>query len=185
MTDVSAQLDQLGDALQRAWREDHLKRRRRLFLRRPRRLVVVLALVATATVGGAAIAAGVLKSPADEQRGIIAGHQLFADSEPTCDSISPASFRCTLERPPTGMTFYRDDPEGSTVYRGKRYTPALDMFLGVTTQTVDSTRHVDGACVSISANGRVWNCFVGKEAVEQGLISPELLGAYQPRTPTG
>lgn len=185
MTDLSTQIDQVGDALQRAWREDQLRHGRRPLLRRPRRLVLGLALVAAVLGGGAAIAATMLKSAADEQQGMVGGHEIFAGSQPSCEALTASSFRCTLDKPPTGMTFGREDPAGSIVYRGKRYTPAFDIFLGMKFPTVDSTHHVDGACVSISADGRTWNCYLGQSAVEQGIIGPTMLGHYQPDRPTG
>lgn len=43
----------------------------------------------------------------------------------------------------------------------------------------------DGGCVSISADGRTWNCYLGQSAVEQDIIGPTLLGHYQPDRPTG
>jgi hypothetical protein len=185
MTDVSVELDQIGDALQRAWREDHLRRAGRARLRPPRRIMLALAVLAVAIGGGAAIAAGVLKSTSDEEQGILGGHRLFAGSEPECRALSATAFRCTLDRPPTGMSFYRQDPNGATVYRGKRYSPASDMFLGVKVPTVDSTSHVDGGCVSISADGRIWNCFLGQSAVDHGVIGAGYLGDYSPEPPTG
>lgn len=186
MTEVAEQLDRVGDALQRAWRQDHLRHQRHRLSRGPRRLAVVLALVAVLVGGGAAIAAGVLlKTAADEEQGMIRGHQLFAGSAPSCKPLSATSFRCTLDRPPTGMTFYAEDPKGSTVYDGKRYTPVFDKFLGIKRATVDSTRHVDGGCISISANGRTWNCFLGQSAVDHEIIGPALIGTYTPEPPTG
>ena len=142
-------------------------------LRRPRRLLLVLALFAAIVCGGAAIAADVLKSAEDEQQGMIEGYQLFDGSRPTCESLTSTSFRCTLAKPPTGMTFY--DEHGQKL---------LDRFLGIKAETVDSTQHVDGACVSIRADGRAWNCFLGEEAVKHGLISAEMLGVYRPEAAT-
>ena len=173
MTDIAEQLDQVGNALQRAWREDHSSHPRRA-VRRPRRLVLGIVIAAVVVGGGAAIAATALKSAADEQQGILDGHLLFTGSQPTCEALTASSFRCTLEEPPTGMTFH--DQSGR---------PLLDRFLGVTTETVDSTHHVDGGCVSISADGRVWNCYLGQSAVEHDIIGPGFLGAYLPEPATG
>lgn len=174
MTEIAEQLDQLGNALQRAWREDQLRHRGRTVLKRPRRLVVGLLLAAAVVGGGGAIAATVLKSAADEQQGIVAGHLLFAGSQPKCETLTASSFRCTFEKPPLGMTFH--DQSGRLL---------LDRFLGIKTETVDSTHHVDGGCVSISADGRTWNCFLGQSAVDQDIIDPGFLGAYLPDPATG
>lgn len=172
MTDIAEQIDHVGDALQRAWRDDHSSHRRRAV--RPRRLVLGIALAAAVVGSGVAIAATALKSAADEQQGILDGHLLFSSSQPTCEPLTTSSFRCTVEEPPSGMTFHD---------QGGR--PLLDRFLGVKIATVDSTHHVDGGCVSISADGRVWNCFLGQSAVEHDIISPGFLGAYLPEPATG
>jgi hypothetical protein len=185
MTDVSTQLDQIGDALHRAWREDHLRHAKGARLRPSRRVMLLLAVLAIATGAGAAIAAGVLKSASDEEQGILGGHRLFDGSDPECRALTATTFRCTLDLPPTGMTFYREDPNGATVYRGRSYSPAFDMFLGMKVPTVDSTLHVDGGCVSISADGRIWNCFLGQSAVDHGVIGAGYLGDYSPDPPTG
>jgi len=173
MTDVTIQLEHVGDALQTAWREDHLRRHQTL-IRRPRRRILAFALAAAVVSAGAAVAAGVLKATADEQQGIVDGHQLFEGSQPQCESLAASSFRCILAKPPTGMTFY--DEDGRLL---------LDRFLGVTTLTVNSARNVDGACVSVSSDGRRWNCFLGQEAITRGLLAPQLLGTNQPEPPTG
>jgi hypothetical protein len=173
MIDINAQLEHVGDALQNAWREDHARHRATLRVRRPRRLVLTLALVAAIVGGGAAIAAEVLKSAAQEQQGIVEGYQLFEGSSPTCTPLTATSFRCTLGKPPTGMTFY--DEQGR---------PVLDRFLGLKAETVDSTRHVDGACVSIANDGRLWQCYLGQEAVDRGILNQQLLGRYEPQRPT-
>jgi hypothetical protein len=173
MTEMTEQLDHVGDVLHRAWRRDHARSGRLVRFRRPRRFLLVLTLFAAIVGGGAAIAAGVLKSTGDEQQGMIEGYQLFDGSRPTCEPLTPTSFRCTLEEPPTGMTFY--DQNGHRL---------LDRFLGLTAETVDATNHVDGACVSIRTDGRAWNCFLGDEAVKRGLIRAEMLGVYRPEPST-
>ncbi len=173
MTDMTEQLDHVGNALQRAWRLDHSRSGRLFRLRRQRRLLLVLAIFAAVVGGGAAIAAGVLKSTEDEQQGMIEGYQLFDGSRPSCESLTSTSFRCTLKESPTGMTFY--DQNGHQL---------LDRFLGLKAETVDSTRHIDGACISIRIDGRAWDCFLGDDAVKHGLLGAQRLGVYQPETPT-
>ena len=175
MTQVSEQLDLVGDALQRAWRADHLADRRRTRLHRSRRLLVVLALVALAAMaGGAAVAADLFKSADEEEAGLVVGHRIFEGSQPRCVARTASWFRCTLARPPTGMTFH--DQRGRLV---------LDRFKGMKFQTVDATRHVDGGCVATSADGRSWDCYLGRAAVEHGIIDAGFLGVYQPEPATG
>jgi hypothetical protein len=125
-------------------------------------------------LAGAAVAAVVLKSTADEERGLLAGSWLFHGSEPQCESRSATSFRCTLAEPPAGTTLYDED--------GRRLR---DVFLGLKRVTVDSELRVDGACISVRADGRSWDCFLGEAAVARGLIREELLGRYWPEPPAG
>jgi hypothetical protein len=88
-------------------------------------------------------------------------------------AVSRTSFHCTLATAPTGEAFYNQD--------GSR---AHDVFLGMTAETVDEHKRVDGACVSISADGRSWNCYLGDAAVTRGLLSRDYLGTYLPEPPT-
>lgn len=159
MTDLDMTLTQTGDALQRAWHADLRAPRRRL-----RRLVPVAAAVLAVGVGAAA-AASVLKSPAQESASMIAGVTLFRGSDPTCVSMSRTSYRCTLATTPTGETF------GST--------DGTSVFLGMKMETVSADHHVDGGCVSVSTDGTVWDCYVGQEAVDHDIIGQAMLGQYQ------
>jgi hypothetical protein len=184
MTEISEQLLRVGDELQRAWNADHRRQQSTSFWQR-RRLVLVVGLAFLAVGGGVALAAAVLKSTAEEEQGILKGHLLFEGAQPRCEALTATSFRCTLDESPSGMTFYREDPKGSTSVDGKTWTPAFDKFLGMKVPTVDSTRHVDGGCVSISADGRAWDCFLGQSAVDRGIIGAGYLGHYLPQPPTG
>lgn len=148
---------------------------RRILGFRPR--IVIAAALVSAVAGGAAIASAVLKTEAQEERGILDGHLLFSDSKPTCEQRVPDFFRCTVEKPPTGMTFY-DEIDGNL-------RPVYNKFLGVKVQTLDATKHIDGGCVSISADGSTWNCYLGQSAVDHGIISADLLGRYQPEPAAG
>ena len=172
MTEISERLHRVGDELQRAWNADH-RRRPSTSLWRRRRPALVVALLLAVLSGGVALAAAVLKSPAEAEQGILDGHLLFAGAQPQCEALTATSFRCTLEEPPTGMTFHR---EGAQVF---------DEFLGMKIETVDSTRHVDGGCVSVSADGRSWNCFLGQGAIDHDIIDAGFLGTYLPEPATG
>jgi hypothetical protein len=166
MNDMATELELLGDALQQAWRRDHRKRARRL------RLLVALALIAVAATAGGAIAAGVLKSASEEERGVLAGHLLFWGTEPHCEARTATSFHCTLAERPTEMTFY--DEDGRQLF---------DVYLGYKLVTVDADHRVDGACVAVAADGRAWDCFLREEAIARGLLHEELLGDRWPDPP--
>jgi hypothetical protein len=174
MNEVAEQLELVGDALQRAWRHDHVTHRQQPITRFGRRRVAIAATLAVLALGGGvALAANFLKTPAAEETGMTEGYRLFVGSHPNCTSVSATSFHCTLATPPSGETFYNQD--GSQ---------ALDVFLGMKAETVDADRHVDGACVSVSTDGRSWDCFLGDAAVSQGLIDRGYLGTYLPTPPT-
>jgi hypothetical protein len=178
--DFPDHLEQLGVKLDAAWKRQYGMRRRR-------RLLVAIAVLAAFVAGGAAVGAGVFKSDAEEEQGILDGHVLFSGSKPTCESRGATAFRCTLEKPPTGMAFYEVDPSASNP---KKPAPnemkrVWDKFLGVKVETVNADKRIDGGCVSISADGRTWDCYLGQSAVEHDIIGPNLLGQYLPQPAAG
>ena len=172
MSDTTTELTLLGNALEHAWRLDH--RRAKKGRSRRSRLLIVVALLALVLGGGAALATTLLKTASEEETGMVGGYQLFAGSQPRCQARTATSFHCVLAKSPTGMTFY--DADGRQIF---------DVFLGVKAETVDSHRRVDGACVSVTADGRAWNCYLGQEAVERGVLNPGRLGTYLAEPPTG
>lgn len=167
MTDVTERLDLAGDALHAAWRLDRSRRRV------ARGAAATIACTVLVLGAGAAIAGSLFKSAADEETGLVEGYRLFAGSSPRCASTSSTSFRCVLARTPTGETFY--GPGGKQLFRG---------FLGLKAETVDTTRHVDGGCVSVRDDGRTWDCYLGQSAVDHGVVRARLLGTYLPEAPT-
>lgn len=155
-------LDATGDVLQRAWRADLRRGRRNV-----RRLVVVA--IAVLVIGASAAAASsLLKSPEQESASMVAGVTLFQGSHPSCVMTSPTSYRCTLASTATGETFGGNDP-----------------FLGMKMETVGADKRVDGGCVSVAADGKTWDCYVGQDAVDRGIIGPQLLGALSPEPAAG
>lgn len=168
MNEIAQELRVVGDALEHAWRQDVSARRL------PRRRIMIGVLAAAMLLGaGAAIGSGVLKSEEEQAEGLLGGYRLFENSTPTCTSISVTSYRCILDRVPTGMTFFDEDRQ-----------PVYNKFLGLKVATVDATLHIDGACVAVSADGRRWDCYLGEEAVRRGLLRRNLLGTYMPNPPT-
>jgi hypothetical protein len=104
---------------------------------------------------------------------MVDGYRLFAGSQPTCVSTSTTSFHCTLTTPPTGETFSNADG-----------TPLTNVFLGMKAETVDASKHVDGGCVGVTADGLAWDCYLGQAAVDHGIIGQSFLGTYLPEPPT-
>jgi hypothetical protein len=172
MNETTHDLQVVGDALQRSWHADHARRvtgKRS----RGRRLGIILVAAAVLVAAGTAIGSSLLKSANDEQQGMLNGYALFKGTHPSCQRLQDSSFTCRLDKPPTEISFYGPD--------GERLPNA---YLGVKAETVNSSRHVDGGCVSTSADGRAWHCYLGEEAVRQGILGPDYLGTYLPEPPT-
>jgi len=172
MNETTHDLQVVGDALQRSWRADHV---RRVSAKRTRggRLALILVAAAVLVAAGTALASSLLKSASDEQQGMLNGYALFKGTHPSCQRLPDSSFTCSLDKAPTEITFY-----------GKDGQLLPNAYLGVKAETVNSSRHVDGGCVSTSTDGRSWHCYLGEEAVRQGIIGPDYLGTYLPEPPT-
>ena len=56
-------------------------------------------------------------------------------------------------------------------------------FKGVVDPTVDATRHINGGCRAINADGMQWDCYIGQAAVKQKIVTG--LGAYVPSPGVG
>jgi hypothetical protein len=153
------QLDRLGAALHAAATDDFTRAARR---RRRRTLAGTLAVLAIA-VPGAALAADALISGDDVARSIPSGTWALMGTHPTCTTVrTDVEFDCTLARPPrTG------DVEAG-------------QWRGTVEPTVDRTKHVNGGCRSLSADGMHWRCYIGTEAVRQGIVGASFLGEYAP-----
>ncbi len=148
-------LDELGDSLSAATERDLRQRRRPV--RRIAVAVVVLAVIGT----GTAAAAG-LFSPKQVAVGMPAGAAIFHQTNPTCVADPDGrSFHCTLASAPA--------PEVSD-YRGTKETLAIG-------------GKVAGGCIGLDKAGMTWDCYIGKDAVDQDIIGPDLLG--QPQTEPG
>jgi hypothetical protein len=56
---------------------------------------------------------------------------------------------------------------------------------GTVEATVDASKHVNGGCRSLDSAGTEWRCYIGRAAVDQRIIGPDLLGAYAPQPGVG
>jgi hypothetical protein len=163
MTQLSPELDRLGDALEQAAAADLAssttptsRRARRLKPRR--RILLVAAALAVALSAGGAIA-GALLSTGDVSRSIVAGGFIFQGTHPDCTVVTQGvEYHCTLDKPPL---------------------PEITDFKGTVYQTVDATQHVNGGCRGLTSNGLVWQCWIGEAAVKQKIISEDFLGELQ------
>jgi hypothetical protein len=166
MTDPAPRLAALGDALERAAAADLAAGSRRSPWRRPRRRRLVAAVVVLAVaVPGAALAARQLIGNDEVARSLPNGTLALAGTHPTCTTVEDGvEYRCTLERAPA---------------------PEVSNWLGTVEPSVDDSKHVNGGCRSLAADGRTWECYLGQAAVEQQIIGPGLLGAYAPTPGVG
>jgi hypothetical protein len=157
-------LVRLGDALQEAAARDlaatpaaavHDAAPGRLRPRR-RRLFLGGLLAAAILIPAAAVAADRLISTDDVAASMPAGTLSLAGTEPACTVVKEnVEFHCVLKRPPA---------------------PEVSDWKGTVEPTVDRTKHVNGGCRSLVSEGTVWQCYLGREAVRQQIISDGFLG---------
>jgi hypothetical protein len=89
-----------------------------------------------------------------------AGAAIFEGRNPTCTPVvQGVEYHCVLDRAPA---------------------PEVTDFTGTKEATVDSTKHVNGGCVGLTADGMEWECYLGNAAVEKEIISAGFLGQYAP-----
>jgi hypothetical protein len=97
--------------------------------------------------------------PTHVAAGMLAGAAIFAQSDPSCVlDADGKTYRCTLKNAPA--------PEFSN-YLGAK------MLLAI-------AGSVAGGCVGLDRDGMTWNCFLGQEAVDHGIIDKGLLGQPAP-----
>jgi hypothetical protein len=155
---MTARLDAIGDDLERAARAD-----RRRSARRRRRIAGGAATLAVLLPGAAV--AGSLLTAEDVARSLPQGTRFLVGTTPTCTEEQPGiQYHCTIQG-----TFKAE----------------VDDLMGTVEATVDATKHVNGGCRSLRSDGREWRCYIGKAAVEQQIIGPDLLGEYAPAPGVG
>jgi hypothetical protein len=156
---VSPELRRLGDALERAAREELTAIPRWSRLIHSRRFVIALAFVAIA-VPAAAVGAARLIGGDEVAQSMPAGAAIFAGRNATCTVVVPnVEYHCVLDRPPF---------------------PEVQDFKGVVEGTVDKTKHVNGGCRGLTSDGLTWQCYLGEAAVRQRIVSQDFLGDYAP-----
>jgi hypothetical protein len=153
---LSPRLARLGDELERACAADLSTGRPR---RRTRRLVLVAATAAVVLGAAAAIAADQLTST-DVANSLPAGTAALIGTDPTCTAVvQNVEYDCVLARPPA---------------------QEVSDWKGTVEATVDATKHVNGGCRALQSDGLQWECYIGKAAVDQRIISRGFLGQYAP-----
>jgi hypothetical protein len=155
----TTRLDRLGDVLEAAAVRDLRT------ARRPRRRLLAAALAAAALVPAAAIAGAHLISNDDVAKSLPAGTLSLAGTEPTCTTVRDGvEYHCVLARPPA---------------------PEVPDWKGTVEPTVDAGKHVNGGCRSLDSAGTEWECYIGRAAVDQQIVSAGFLGEYAPSPGVG
>jgi hypothetical protein len=159
---MTERLAAIGDALERAANTDLQATRRHA---RRRRRIGIGALTLAILVPGGALAAGLLTTE-DVEQSIPAGTKFLVGTEPRCTVVKDGvEYHCTIQGA------FKSEIDGS--------------LKGRVEPTVDSTKHVNGGCRSLTDDGREWSCYIGREAVKQQIIGPDFLGEYAPAPGVG
>ncbi|HEY6892220.1 MAG TPA: hypothetical protein VI300_30730 [Solirubrobacter sp.] len=156
---MTARLDAIGDALERAATADLRSKRVR------RRRIIGGAAALAVLLPGGALAANLL-STEDVARSMPAGTKFLVGTTPECKVVRDGiEYTCTIKGD------FKSEIDGS--------------LKGTVEPTVDASKHVNGGCRSESADGRTWTCYVGEEAVREKIIGPDFLGEYAPSPGVG
>src|SRR3954453_23506584 len=156
-------LNRLGDAIEDAAAADLSSRRLHRRQLSPR--VMIAAAVLAVAIPGVAIATTALTGTDDVARSMPAGTLSLAGTNPTCTVVrQDVEYHCTLAKAPA---------------------PEISDWKDTVEPTVDRTKHVNGGCHSLRSDGREWECYVGRAAVDQRIISADFLGEYAPTPGVG
>ena len=157
MTHLSHELARLGDALERAADADLARARRR----RLQRKILLAAAAIVIAVPGLAFAASRLIGAEEVARSLPAGTRMLEGTEPQCTVVKQdVEYHCVLAKPIA-------KPEASDLK-------------GTVEPTVNPSKHVNGGCRSLTFDGREWQCYIGRAAVDQRIISADFYGEYAP-----
>jgi hypothetical protein len=161
MTTIFPELRELGDSLESAVAAAIRPQRRA----RPRKLVLVIAVLALA-VPGLAVGASLLVTNADVAASLPAGTKMLEGTDPRCTVVTQdVEYHCVLSRPIP--------------------SPETSDLKGTVEPTVDATKHVNGGCRSLASDGLTWQCYIGQTAVDQQIIGQSFLGEYAPSPGVG
>jgi len=165
MTDVQSPLDRLGDALEAGAAADlHARPAQPRGRRFSTRIAIGVAVLAV-LVPSVALAATQLIGTDDVAQSLPAGTLSLAGTDPTCTVVEQdVEYVCVLEHAPA---------------------PEVSDWKGTVEPTVDATKHVNGGCRALTADGRQWRCYIGQAAVDQEIIGPDFLGEYAPSPGVG
>ena len=162
-------LARLGDDLERATLGHLNASRRRKRAARGAIAAIGIALLVTAS----ASAAG-LFTPRQVAAGLPASAVIFDGTHPTCAvDADGATYRCVLDGAPG------DDSLPVSVPPEKVVAPtAADWTNAKEPLAIDGV--IAGGCVGRSRDGLAWDCYIGTDAVDQLILTQDMLG--QPMT---
>ena len=125
------------------------------------RMVVPIAVAALAiAIPGVAYAAVQLTSSEDVAASMPAGTLALAGTEPSCTVVTEGvEYHCTLAKAPA---------------------PEVQDWKGTVEPTVGKDKRVNGGCRSLASDGREWECYLGKAAVDEQIIGAGFLGESAP-----
>jgi hypothetical protein len=160
---MNSELRALGNSLELAARRDLASTRRNGARRRK---LVALAIGIAIAVPGLAYAATALIGTDEVAAGLPGGTRMLQGTEPKCTVVRPdVEYHCVLTKLPA--------------------EPEVADLKGTVEPTVDRTRHVNGGCRSLTSDGRAWQCYIGRAAVDQLIVSADFLGEYMPTPGVG
>jgi hypothetical protein len=160
---MNSELRALGNSLELAARRDLASTRRNGARRRK---LVALAIGIAIAVPGLAYAATALIGTDEVAAGLPGGTRMLQGTEPKCTVVRPdVEYHCVLTKLPA--------------------EPEVADLKGTVEPTVDRTRHVNGGCRSLTSDGRAWQCYIGRAAVDQLIVSADFLGEYVPAPGVG
>lgn len=167
--DSTTDLARLGDDLEHATR-DHLSASRR----QTRAARAAIGAIAIALVVSASAAAAGLFTPRQVAAGLPASAVIFDGTHPTCAlDADGATYRCQLDTAP------RDDSLPVTIPPEKVVAPAAVDWMG-SKQPLAIDGVIAGGCIGRSEDGHTWDCYIGTAAVDQLILTQDMLG--QPMT---
>jgi hypothetical protein len=150
----------------------------------PKRRNVMLPILATAASVAAVVAMATVKSgrsttepvsaasedvsitvPVTVPRVPLPAGAVLKGAAPSCTTSDNVEFQCSF-----------------TVYPGASLSqPESSVVIGQAEVIVDDTSHVSGGCRALTEDGLRWTCFVGRRAVDEGIVGENYFGSWASR----
>jgi hypothetical protein len=169
--DPTPELAHLGDDLERATTR-HLGASRR----RSRTVRAAAGLAVVAHLLTAPAAAAGLFTPKQVAAGMPAGAVIFGNTQPVCVLDADGStYHCTLDTTPQSDSTGLKRPAGNPTAGKPAGSDMVTDYTGYK-EPIGIAGVVAGGCLGRSADGLSWDCYIGRDAVDQLIISQDFLG---------